>query len=157
MADEANEETVPTMAREIDRSGGKIDLNQALKLHLKGVTHADIARLQGVSRQAITQRLSPFTKISSDPEASISFRQAEAELLDGARLKLLGRMIVQSDSKKASVNNLAYALRQTFDMTRLIRGESTSNLHSLTVAIDQASSELFKKKSNDNSKLTPDS
>ena len=144
----------PKSANQVART---IDVNKALKLHLKGVTHADIAVLQGVSRQAISKRLSQFTRISSDPVGASAYREAEGELLDGARLKLLASLVNKADDKKASVNNLAYALRQTFDMTRLIRGESTSNLHSLTVAIDQASSELFKKKSNDNSKLTPDS
>ena len=156
MDDETKEPDIapPKSANQVART---IDVNKALKLHLKGVTHADIAVLQGVTRQAISKRLSQFTRISSDPVGASAYREAEGELLDGARLKLLASLVNKADDKKASVNNLAYALRQTFDMTRLIRGESTSNLHSLTVAIDQASSELFKKKSRDNSKLTTDS
>ena len=117
----------------------RVDVSKALRLRMKGATYQEIADIQGVSPQAIEQRLSSFISLIKDPEAVTAFRDSEAEILDAARLKLVKNLVEKADDEKASVNNLAYAFTQIHNATRLIRGESTSNISQLTAIIQAAS------------------
>jgi hypothetical protein len=58
-----------------------------------------------------------------------------SQLLTAGELKLFKSMMEQEKLDKASVNNLAYAMRQLYDMGRLERGQSTSNVSTQTVSI----------------------
>jgi hypothetical protein len=49
-------------------------------------------------------------------------------------------MMSQDRLDKASVNNLAYAAQQMFTMSRLERGQSTSNTQTVTVSFTGRSS-----------------
>jgi predicted DNA-binding protein YlxM (UPF0122 family) len=113
----------------------KIDVVKALKLRLRGNSDTDIAKIYGVSTQAINQGLQRFTKLISSVENGkeiAAYREVEAELLDSARLEILVQMVDRAADKRNSVNNLAYAFRQLFDSSRLLRGRSTANISTLS-------------------------
>src|SRR3990167_4541020 len=115
-----------------------VDIGKALRLRLQGHTFRSIADRMGVSHQAVQQRLSRYTRLTQDPNATIAYKDNEAELLDAARAKLLTSIVDKADHEKSSVNNLAYAWRNLFDGGRMLRNQSTSNIHMLSEVVERA-------------------
>lgn len=121
-------------------------LETAFKLRLQGWTYQAIADKLGCSHQNVRQHLESFLTLLKDPEIISTYRDNEADILDAARAKLIRSLIVKADDKKASVNNLAYAFTQVFQASRLIKGESTANVHGLLSIVEQANSEQLGKR-----------
>ncbi len=113
----------------------RINLSRALKLYFKGMSYSEIAREQGVTPQAIWQQLKPFADIVKQPDRITAYRENEAEYLDAISMEISSNLFKKASDKKATVNNLAYAKRQVFDMRRLLRNESTANVNQLTAIV----------------------
>ncbi len=113
----------------------RVNLSRALKLYFKGMSYSEIAREQGVTPQAIWQQLKPFADIVKQPDRITAYRENEAEYLDAISMEISSNLFKKASDKKATVNNLAYAKRQVFDMRRLLRNESTANVNQLTAIV----------------------
>jgi hypothetical protein len=113
----------------IESTTNEIDVSKALTLRLVNhLSYASIGKIFGCSKQAVQERLQPFLRLINDPASSDAFKANRAEVLTSTQLTLLGNLLDPTKIEKASVNNIAYALRQLFDMERLERGESTANI-----------------------------
>ena len=125
------------MGAELIESG--IDTVKALRLRLQGLSYAEIGKIAGgLSPQAIEQRLSKFRKLVEHPEAIQSFREHEAELLDGVRMELITSLVedMRRKGKKALSGYQKVGMYGLlFDKTRLLRGQSTENIANLTAII----------------------
>lgn|SRR3990167_8977330 len=120
----------------------RVDVTKALKMRLQGFSYDDIADKMGVAKASVYARLKKLGLILDDPELTNRYREHEADLLDSVQVRLITSLAHKSDDKKASVNNLAYAARQVFDMRRLSRGESTANIHQLSAIIQAADAHI---------------
>lgn len=121
----------------------RIDTGKALELRLKGLSFAQIGKLAGgMSKQAIEQRLSKFTRLLDNPEAVSAFRQHEAELLDAVRSSLITSLADDLRVKKGKGKLSGYQkvgmYGILFDKMRLLRNESTANVSNLTAIIQAA-------------------
>ena len=113
----------------LDENSNNIDLSKALSLRFHNrLSYGDIAKSMGVTKQAVHKAITKFMAHIDEPEAVESFKSARADLLTAAQLTVLRSVVDPTKLEKASTNNAAYALRQLFDMERLERGESTSNI-----------------------------
>ena len=113
----------------------KIDVSKALKMYMAGVPQVDIAKVFGVSRQAVSNALKPF-KIKH-PEAIQAYEQNKAELLSEKELMAL-EALDEEKLKKASGRDLAIIYGTLFDKNRLERGKSSQNLSIFSRAIAAA-------------------
>jgi len=94
----------------------------------KGLSYGDIGKYFNVSRQAVEQRLKPilgFLKDSGEIDAYITHK---GEILQSFEMELMTDMLDEGKRKKASLNNVAYALGQINNMTRLENNQSTANI-----------------------------
>jgi len=94
----------------------------------KGLSYGDIGKYFNVSRQAVEQRLKPilgFLKDSGEIDAYITHK---GEILQSVEMELMTDMLDEGKRKKASLNNVAYALGQINNMTRLENNQSTANI-----------------------------
>lgn len=132
----AGSDSVPT------RSGGwnnpKIDVAKALKLRMQGLSYSEIACQFDCAPQSVQKALAKFTRLLENPEAVNAYRDNEADLLDAMRMKIVGHMAEEPTLKKASLNNSAFAFSQLLNGSRLLRGQSTANIHQLTSIIEAA-------------------
>ena len=109
-----------------------------LRDRLRGLNMDEIGAKYGVSASAISQRLGRLADLVNNPEQSQAFTEHRADILDSVSLRVVGQMLNEKALGKASINNLAYAARQLYDMSRLERGESTANVSQLTAIIQAA-------------------
>jgi len=103
-------------------------LRRQLSLRAQGVSIKDIATATRCPERTVQERLKMFAPMFQDLDKVKDFRGVKADILDAATLTFLKSSMSPDKLEKASVNNLAYAARQTFDMGRLERGLSTSNV-----------------------------
>lgn len=127
----------------------RVNVAQAFKDRMRGLTYDEIAIKQGVSRPAITKALDKFKALLDNPEQVQTYQANQAQVLDAVQMRLVTSMVAKSDDEKASVNNLAYAARQVFDMSRLLRDQSTQNVSQLTQIIESAHAKKEKGKPQD--------
>ena len=106
----------------------RIDTSTALKQYINGYSQADIARMQGVTRQAVDQALRPFKAILSNPQSIQAFDNERDKLLSAGQAKLLVAALDGRAIKKSSTLQLASSFGILFDKQRLVRGESTDNI-----------------------------
>jgi transcriptional regulator with XRE-family HTH domain len=110
-----------------------IDTEQAIKLRVEnGLSYSEIAAIQGVSKQAVHQKLQGLLPTDFTP----IFKQHKADIL--ARLQ--ERILVSIDDaeiQKAPFGTKVLAVAQLIDKERLERGQATEivdykslNLHS---------------------------
>jgi predicted DNA-binding protein YlxM (UPF0122 family) len=124
----------------------KVDLKKALDLKLNhNLSYNEIAEAQGVSKQAIQQRLKPLLPTKATEE----YKANRPDILAEAQLKLL-LSLDQTRLKKASVNNLAYAFKEFFACERTERGQSNSNiaLHVIVEELERTDRERREKERN---------
>lgn len=122
----------------IEAVQGSVDVAKAMRLRLQGHTYRSIAQRMNVTPAAVYQRLTRYNKLLQDTPAIIAYRENEAELIDAARSKLLTSIINKADDQKTSVNNAAYAFTQLNQAGRLIRNQSTANIHALSEMVERA-------------------
>jgi predicted DNA-binding protein YlxM (UPF0122 family) len=116
------------LARPTRQLANPIDIRRAIKQRVSGMSYADIATSQGVSRQAVQQALKPIMDMIGDPEQLKAYQENRADVMDGLQKTLARSMLDRGKLKAASINNLAYAMRQLNDMGRLERDQSTANV-----------------------------
>jgi predicted DNA-binding protein YlxM (UPF0122 family) len=94
----------------------------------QGLTIANIAKIYGVSPQAIHQRLAKvFALLPSKSDVDV-YRANRGLVYDAAEMKLMGSIVDSEAIEKASLNNRAYAFSQIHGARRLQAGESTANI-----------------------------
>ena len=107
-----------------------VDPSAALDLKLKHhLSYAQIAVIQGVTKQAIHQRIKDLLPT---PETKV-WQDHRADILAHLQLKLLS-FIDNEKLKKTPVGSLILAMCQLYDKERLERGQSTAN-HAISISI----------------------
>ena len=107
----------------------RVDIGKALKLRLDNkLSYQAIGDKLGCSKQHIHQALTPFLKLIDNPEALHAYQNNRANLLDAAEMELLTKIVDPDKLQKASLNNMAYAIGNLNNLSRLERGQSTSNV-----------------------------
>lgn len=107
-------------------------LKRQITMRARGATITEIAAATRCPERTVRDRLKQFAPMFKDLANVADFKVCKADLLDAATLTFLKSAVTPGKLKKASVNNLAYAARQTFDMGRLERGQSTANIATRT-------------------------
>jgi len=97
-------------------------------LRLKGNSYNEIAAMFGVSTATVQGHLKPLLPILEHPEALQGFQSNRADVYDGIQLQLAGNLLDKDKVRKATLGNVAYAMRQLNDMARLDRDQSTVNV-----------------------------
>lgn len=113
---------------------GKIDVQKALELRLKGLSYEDIGKHFGVSKMAVCKRLKdrlPDKRV--DLEA---FKRNRADLL-ASKQKLILDSMTQEQIEKIPPQSRPTAFGILYDKERLERGQSTQNVE----VIDHAEAE----------------
>jgi hypothetical protein len=106
----------------------KIDKWKAYLLWTNNHSFSDIALKYNCTPQAVQQALQPIIKTMLSPQEVSDYKKKKTDLLDSAECKLLGALIDDERIKKASVNNLAYAVQSINNINRLEKGLSTQNI-----------------------------
>jgi hypothetical protein len=105
----------------------RIDIKKAFVMRfINGVGEPDIAARFGVSKQAVNQALKPFAKLIPNHQASQTFRENKALILDSVEHDLVSLLLDRDKRKKATLGNVAYALDKINNINRLERGLATS-------------------------------
>src|SRR3990167_5977788 len=135
----------------------RIDVARALKLRLQGLSYAEIGKtLGGFAAPSVFEALVKFSKLIDQPELITAYREHEAELLDSVRLRIISSLPNDLDRKgKRALSGYQkvgmYGI--LFDKMRLLRGESTNNINSLSALIVGAAKDFTRTKATD---VTPD-
>ena len=109
-----------------------IDVNQAIDLKYNHhLSYKQIAAIQGVSPQAVHQRIKDLLPI---PETQI-YIDHRADILANIQLKLLANLD-ETRLKKASAYQLVGSAGLLYDKERIERGLSTTNLITIMADIE---------------------
>jgi len=105
----------------------KIDIRKAFVMRfINGNTEPDIAKRFGVTKQAVNDALRPFRRMIPNNEASQTFRENKALVLDNAEMAMVDLILDPVKQKKATLGNVAYALDKINNINRLERGLATT-------------------------------
>jgi hypothetical protein len=145
MSDQEVEVLVPAQTQKRKKGGSKkgtikqsvkpAQLSQALHLAALKRPVQEIARAVKLPPSTTCRLLKRYGSWLHELENIEDYTDTRSQLLSAGELKLFKSMMEQQKLDKASVNNLAYAMRQLYDMGRLERGQSTSNVSTQTVSI----------------------
>lgn len=117
-------------------------LSQALHLAAMKRPVQEIARAVKLPPSTTCRLLKRYGAWLQELEHVDQYTDSRARLLAAGEVKLFQSMMEQEKLDKASVNNLAYAMRQVFDMGRLEKGLSTSNTAVQHVAVSVNTSDF---------------
>ncbi len=118
-----------------------VDVNQAIDLKYNHhCSYKEIAAIQGVSPQAIHQKIKDLLPI---PETQV-YVDHRADILSNIQLKLL-RNLDEAKINKMSGKDLVVSAAVLYDKERLERGQSTVNMITFHSSI-QAARELLHSK-----------
>lgn len=106
----------------------RLDVAEALRMRIDGITDAAIGRNFGVTRQAVQSALKKFNQLMEHPEAAVAYKRHKSELLTSAELILLQDIVSPAKRRKATQGNAAYAFDKIATHNRLEQGLSTTNL-----------------------------
>lgn len=110
-------------------------LSQALHLAALKRPVQEIARAVKLPPSTTCRLLKRYGSWLQELEHIEDYTNTRSQLLSAGELKLFKSMMEQEKLDKASVNNLAYSMRQLYDMGRLERGESTSNVATQSIQV----------------------
>lgn len=122
------------LKRPCARPAAKLDIGQALKLKAQGLSQAQIAKLAGVSPQAVSTALKHFVAIPQVAAVRAEAVQHLPELLDQKMLEMIAS-IDEERLQKADLRSLATSYGILYDKKRLHEGQSTSNVAILASAV----------------------
>ena len=109
-----------------------VDTSNALDLRLNHhLSYAQIAAIQGVTKQAIHQKIKALLPI---PETQV-FIDHRADILANIQLKLLSNLD-ETRLKKASAYQLVGSAGLLYDKERLERGQSTAH-HAVSISLEE--------------------
>ena len=117
-------EIPPEIDHKIDKT---VPLKTLVELRFQGKSNPEIAKMFGISRQAVHQRLSGFLA-NLDAGKLEAYRKNRVALFEYIEATLLSELVNPDRVKKATLGNVAYALTQVHQARRLEAGESTQNL-----------------------------
>jgi hypothetical protein len=124
-------------------SKSKFNLLEAVRLRVvKKWSLRDIGNRYGVSKVYVFQQLKKIDNLIDKPELTEAFGSVREQILNKVELELLVKLLNSDTLNKASTNNIAYALRQVFDMRRLESGQSTQNVSSLISLVNSTDTGL---------------
>lgn len=103
-------------------------IKRTLNLHLQGASEREIAKATGQHLRSVHSTVSQFMSIFEEVKDVQEFRANKTEIMDAALVKCFKSLMSQEKHDKASLNNVAYAMRQLHDVGRLERGLSTANV-----------------------------
>ena len=113
---------------QLDKLIDKNALTEIFKLRFKNkLTFKEIGKIYNVSPQAIHQRIKSLIKLLNNPELDQAYADNRVDLLNSAERILLSTLIESDKLKDASLNNVAYSLKQIHDMRRINADLSTGN------------------------------
>lgn len=122
----------------------KLDLAQVWRQRLiNRLPITEIARIHGVSKQAISQACQRLDEIVPDLETLHAYREVKPALFDAVEQRLMASLVDPEAIAKASLNNRAYAFTQIHTAGRLERGQSTANVGLLSKMIEGVHEGLF--------------
>ncbi len=108
-----------------------VDVNQAIDLkYNRHLSYAQIAAIQGVTPQAIHQKIKDLLPI---PENQV-YMDHRADILSNTQLRLLAALD-DDKIKKMAGDRLVWSAAVLYDKERLERGMSTANLSTITASI----------------------
>ena len=110
------------------KNGKPLDLKRAFKLRAEGMNNVQIGKLLNYSDSYVGRALDNFEKIFKDSDVIDTYQGNRTDVLSSIELKLLDNLVDEDKLKKASLNNVAYAMTQTSNLRRLESGESTVNI-----------------------------
>lgn len=124
----------------------KIDVAKALKLRLQGNTFEEIGAIFAVSRSAVQQALQNFDDFlkQANPGELTAYSENRADMFTVVERHLTGLLLDADKGRKASLNNVAYALDKVHNARRLETGQSTGNISVLASLITRAEEQLGK-------------
>ena len=133
-----------TKRKEQIELGHAVDIKRAVQLRLKGMTYPDIAKIMGVTKQAVHKALLPLANILAKTEHLPAYQANKADIIDNLQAEMARNLVDPEKIKKATLGNVAYAMRQLNDIGRLERDLSTSNVAyaDLTKTIDEIDNEI---------------
>ncbi|MCK5132392.1 MAG: hypothetical protein KAR40_09620 [Candidatus Sabulitectum sp.] len=110
-------------------SNQRIDLSVALRLFYKhNHTYQEIGDYFGVTKQSVQQALKKIIEQMGDPVLNRAFAERKVEALTAAERLLYAALTDPKKIEAASINNIAFALKQVHDMNRLEKGLATSSV-----------------------------
>ncbi len=115
----------------------RVDAGKAFELRMKGLAYVDIAKLFGVSKQAVHSRLKQFRSCLDNPESIQVYEENVDKLLSAAQVKQLEASLDNDKLKAASTLQNATAFGIFFDKQRLIRGQSTQIIEKYDLTSDE--------------------
>ena len=101
-----------------------IPIGKLIELRNKGLSHSEIGKIVGCSKQNISERLQPCIK---DIDNLKSFKENKADILAIHQSRLLNNLTTE-DIKKSSGYQKVGMFSVLHNQERLERGESTSNI-----------------------------
>ena len=120
-------------------SYNRIDVEKAYKLRVtNGLSYAAIGAQLGVSAQAVWRRLKIFHSVLQDPSSLKVYQGNEADVVDSVRMKMLPYLVDEDKLKKAHHGNLVWGFAKLGEYSRLLKGQSTTNVSQLTTIIEGA-------------------
>ena len=115
----------------------RVDVGKAFELRMKGMAYTDIAKVLGVSKQAVHSRLQRFTKTLENPECVKVYDENVDTLLSSAQLSVLDKALDRSKLKAAGTLQLVTSFGILFDKQRLVRGQSTQIISNCDLTADE--------------------
>jgi predicted DNA-binding protein YlxM (UPF0122 family) len=107
----------------------KIDIGEALRLRLENrLSYGQIAKLMGVTKQAVEARLSKVLRLLQNHEVIDEFENARGNILSSAELELLYHLLDPEKLRKAGLGDVSKAFAQVANQRRLTLGQSTQNI-----------------------------
>ena len=124
-----------------------LDVGKAMLLRSKGATYSDIAKVMGVTKQAIHQRLSRFRDVIDVAGDVLAFEEHEAMVQSYAKMKLILHAVDDERLKKLTSRDAIISYGVIFDKHR-IKTEQSTEIISVSASISQLADRLDKSKDN---------
>lgn len=107
----------------------KIEIGEALKLRLENkLSYGQIAKLMGVSKQAVEARLSKLLRLLENFGLIEDYENLRGNILTSAEMELLYRLLDPEKLDKAGIGEISRALSHIVNHRRLSTGQTTQNI-----------------------------
>lgn len=141
--DDKQAEVIETKPKRGRRKGSKVpsqaikprQISKLLECKLKNMPVAQAARAAKLPVSTAQRALERYASWIEDIKDIQDFEGMRSQILTAHEMRLLESMMANDKLEKASVNNVAYALRQVHDMRRLHQGLSTANVATQRVEV----------------------
>ncbi|HXK40980.1 MAG TPA: hypothetical protein VJ046_02670 [Candidatus Paceibacterota bacterium] len=137
-----------------------LDVGKAFKYRLQGLSYREIGELLGgYADSTVCDALQGFKKLLDNPHVLTAYRDNQTELLEALNSKIISTLPDDLDIKKGKGKLSGYQkvgmFGLIFDKIRLLRGQSTVNLNSLSALVISAAKDFARGKEVDVSPNLP--